>query len=467
MSYNTASTSRPNAIGLAQPFSNFDWNYPSQSGNVDFSAAFTNANGNLSITAGASGGINELKLNGSAVIGGDILVNSGSLNLAGSGGPYTWTLKSNLTIAAQADLNLTAGSSGSYTLVLNGSGVQTYACLGTNRATKLNWTVNSGSTLNLSNDLSLAIVGRTLAAVGNVNLNGRDLATDLVTGTGIIANQGGGTGHLNVGTGNGTNLLDGTLSLVDGTSGTLSLIKSGSGLLTITANNVFSGGLTVSNGTVLVNNTSGSGTGTGPVTVLAGSLGGTGIISGAVTVQGGKLSPGNSIGRLTVNNTVTLLSDTSIEIDKSASTNDQVVATVINYGGTLTVTNLNGSLVAGDSYTIFSAGSFTGNFSSIIGVPGQGLAWSFNPTNGTITVEQSIATTPTNLVFNVSGSNLALSWPTEYLGWVIEAQTNSLASGISANTNDWHILPGTELVTATNLTIDPANPTVFFRMRLP
>src|SRR5262249_45315358 len=131
---------------------------------------------------------------------------------------------------------------------------------------------------------------------------------------GTIRNQGGGNGILAVGAGNGNNTLDGTLALVDGAGGSLGLVKRGSGTLTITASQTFSGGLVVSNGTVLVNNSTGSGTGPGAVTVYGGTLGGVGTVAGPVSIQSGAtLSPGASAGTLTINNTLTLAGNTLIE----------------------------------------------------------------------------------------------------------------------------------------------------------
>jgi autotransporter-associated beta strand protein len=263
--------------------------------------------------------------------------------------------------------------------LLDSGGTQNYTCPGTNLAVKLNWTINSGTTLNLNDDLPLTASGRTLTANGIVNVNGNVVATDLVAGSGTIRNQGGGNGVLEVGAGNGNTTLDGTLALLNGTSGTLGLGKRGSGTLTITAAQTFSGGLVVSNGTVFVENTTGSGTGSGAVTVYGGTLGGNGIISGAVNVaSGATLSPGASVGKLTINNTLTLGGNTLIEVDKANTTNDLVVATSVNYSGTLTITDLGGGLSAGDSFTIFNAGSHTGDFTSIVGSPGPNLAWAFS-----------------------------------------------------------------------------------------
>ena len=77
---------------------------------------------------------------------------------------------------------------------------------------------------------------------------------------------------------------------------------------------------------------------------------------------------------------------------------------------------------------------------------------------------QPIATNPTNITSSVSGNTLSLSWPASHLGWVLQQQVNSLNIGISTN---WADIAGTASITATNIAINPASPTVFFRLRLP
>ena len=69
-----------------------------------------------------------------------------------------------------------------------------------------------------------------------------------------------------------------------------SLTKIGNGKLTLSKANTYTGGTTVSKGTLLVTNRTGSATGTGAVQVNKGTLGGTGIITGAVTVGTGRSS---------------------------------------------------------------------------------------------------------------------------------------------------------------------------------
>ena len=83
------------------------------------------------------------------------------------------------------------------------------------------------------------------------------------------------------------------------TGGTIGVIKEGAGRWVLSGSNSYTGGTTVSSGSLLVNNTAGSGTGSGTVTVASGAtLGGSGTIAGATAVSG-TLRPGNSPGILT------------------------------------------------------------------------------------------------------------------------------------------------------------------------
>jgi hypothetical protein len=58
---------------------------------------------------------------------------------------------------------------------------------------------------------------------------------------------------------------------------------------------------------------------------------------------------------------------------------------------------------------------------------------------------------------------LTVSWSPLYLGWTLQAQTNTLSTGITTWTGT--DIPGTDLVTSTNIPISPDNPMVFFRLR--
>ena len=66
---------------------------------------------------------------------------------------------------------------------------------------------------------------------------------------------------------------------------------------------------------------------------------------------------------------------------------------------------------------------------------------------------------PTNITASASSSTLTISWPADHIGWTLQAQTNGLSSG------QWFDLPGSDVVNAVILPINPANPSVFYRLR--
>jgi len=198
-------------------------------------------------------------------------------------------------------------------------------------------------------------------------------------------------------------------------------------------------------------------------------LGGNGIINCAVTLpSGATLAPGTSLGRLTVNSSVTLLagSTTRIELNKAALTNDQLrVVGALTYGGTLEVTNLAGTLWAGDSFRIFDATSAGGVFTAtnLPALP-NGFHWQWTPANGTLSITSTVALSPASISTVLSGNTLVLSWPASHTGWSLQAQTNSPGLGLSTN---WVDVPDSITTNELSFPIDRANGAVFFRMVFP
>jgi len=79
-----------------------------------------------------------------------------------------------------------------------------------------------------------------------------------------------------------------------------------------------------------------------------------------------------------------------------------------------------------------------------------------------LVIVNSVNTTPTNIVTSVSGNQLTLSWPADHIGWTLQAQTNSLSTGLSTNWND---VAGSTTTNQVIITVDPMNPAVFYRMK--
>jgi autotransporter-associated beta strand protein len=250
---------------------------------------------------------------------------------------------------------------------------------------------------------------------------------------------------------------DGSLN---GTNVPVNILKSGSGTLNLPVANTYSGTTIVSNGVLSLTGAIGTNT----TTVAGGLLVGNGTITGPVTVEsGGTIEAGatNTIGTLHLSSTLALSGNTVVKINKSAGTHDWFSGqSSVTYGGTLTVTNLAGTLTTSDTFTLFSPGASASNFASILGSPGHGLAYNF--ANGVLSVV-GVNTNSPKIQFGVSGNTLTLSWPTN-LNWILQSQTNSLSVGLSSN---WADVAGSASVTNMNVTINPTNPTVFYRMRLP
>src|SRR5262249_36585370 len=131
-------------------------------------------------------------------------------------------------------------------------------------------------------------------------------------------------------------------------SGTSSFRRSaewpGTGATTIlAATNTYTGTTLVDDGVLLIDGV--IGTNSVMVTNL-GTLGGNGLVRGPVSVQaGGTLSPGASIGKLTISNSLSLDSGSTclMEFSKNGSslTNDSIVGlTTLTYGGALSLANV-------------------------------------------------------------------------------------------------------------------------------
>ncbi|MEI6075927.1 MAG: autotransporter-associated beta strand repeat-containing protein [Verrucomicrobiota bacterium] len=118
-------------------------------------------------------------------------------------------------------------------------------------------------------------------------------------------------------------------------------------------------------------------------------------------------------------------------------------------------------------------GTFTGSFVSLSNklsgaVVGTSVTFRFYATNatgvawsGSQVAQMPEPWPPTNLIFSVSSNRLTLSWPANYLGWSLQVQTNSLSTGLGTN---WFTVPGSSLVTTTNVPLAATNPSVFYRL---
>lgn len=146
-------------------------------------------------------------------------------------------------------------------------------------------------------------------------------------------------------------------------TGASRLVKDDLGTLTLTADNSYTGGTEIRNGTLAVN-----GSIAGTLDVLsAGRLQGTGTVGN--TIVAGTIAPGNSIGTLNVAGTITFNPGSIYEVEvNAAGQGDRIAATgtaTIN-GGSVRVLAGAGTYAPSTRYTILTAdGGRTGTFGSV------------------------------------------------------------------------------------------------------
>jgi autotransporter-associated beta strand protein len=426
------------------------------------------------------------------------------------------TMLDNLVVSntSSAQLTLTGEISGNQALSISGSGTVTFAgsnsysgstsiglgqspgvlriannnSLGTTAGTTTVGPSGNATTarLELSNDIvcpePIIVAGR---SVGNNtpairNISGTNTLTGGITFLtgGTVYNYQAETGklilagpiHSGSTTGGRTNQLFGGAigeisGIIGGGTASQAVIKYDSGTWILSATNTYTGPTRILDGVLLVNGVIGSGL----VTVTNGTLGGSGVIKGPVQLQNGStLSPGTSIGTLTISNNCVQTTGTTtiLEVNRELNAFDQLLCSgSLVFGGTLVVTNHAGSFQLGDSFPLFTAASFAGAFNQLELPPlGPELGWQFNAANGQLSVISTLSLAPTEISAAVVGNNLQISWPPSHIGWRLEAQTNAAGAGLGAV---WFDVPNANLTNEMALPIDVLNGSVFFRLVYP
>ncbi len=381
--------------------------------------------------------------NTSATWAGGTEIRDGTLVLgrAGSNGllPGTLANPSSVVISTGATLKFNRGSNKSFFDIISGGGGITVANVNNAKVRLVSDNTYAGPTTISS---GILMIGQ-----GNPGEPG-SIASSVVNNSGSLV----------------FNRVE-DLTCAGAISGPGTMEKQGAGRLVLTGTNSYTGTTTVSAGTLLVNGVIGA----SAVTVTNGTLGGNGLILGPVAIQSpGCLAPGTSIGALTISNALSLAGVTVMELNAAAGTNDLVRGlTSVIYGGTLTLSNVAGTLTASKAFKLFSANSYSGAFASLTPAsPGQDLAWNTNTlaTDGTLRL---VSTAPVTISAGrgtpcaPSSVCLTLSWPADHIGWRLQAQTNSLSVGLGTN---WLDVPDSTATNQLTFTLDPTGGSVFYRL---
>jgi autotransporter-associated beta strand protein len=331
-------------------------------------------------------------------------------NGAGNSGTTTFTADANLTggfvTASIATLTVGRGSSST-----SGSGIVTASM-------ELDAGIISAGTVNIGlQPASSAKYGTGTVTVGTNSTIGAN-ATLNVSGNLNLALATGGTG---AGTTAGTLNINGGIvaagSIVAGTNGASSTV-------------------TLSGGTLVVTNS--CGTPAAPLTAL--------------NLSGGVLQLMNVNGALTSTNIVA----TTINASGSATIN---IGSIVNALGTIQIPII--SYTGADPYSSLALGTIPAGSTSASLVD--------DTANSTIDLMVTITINPNppKITTSVSSGVLTISWPADHTGWILQAQTNSLSSGLSTNPSHWVTVPGSSSVNSVAVTMDRNQSTVFYRLVLP
>ena len=198
---------------------------------------------------------------------------------------------------------------------------------------------------------------------------------------------------------------------------------------TLTVTLVTGGGSSAYNGTIK--------DGAGKLALVIGeaaTLGGTNLFTGGLSLVGGVIG-----GTLTVSNTF----PTNLTVSVANGSVLNLAFGVTNQIGALV---LNGVTQPAGVYKTGMTGLITGTGALLIGAAA-------GPSG------------PATLTNSISGSTLTLKWPAGQ-NWRLVSQTNSLATGLNPSSAAWTTVSGVSDGSAT-ITINPANPTVFYKLVYP
>ena len=203
------------------------------------------------------------------------------------------------------------------------------------------------------------------------------------------------------------------------------------------------------------------------------TLAGVGTLNGfLIADQGSIFNVGLPTGTFNVTSNASLAGAINMTLNiTNAPTNSELVAESYTIGATATlnVTNTGPGLYTGSTFKLFDQP--VSGFASVT-LPSKdptgttNYLWqnnlavngSITLTNGGLVIGPAI---PPPIKLSLSGNSLTLSWPPPYLGYILQAQTNSLGVGLSSN---WFNVTGSASVTNMTMTVDPGNGCVFYRL---
>ncbi|MCA6421885.1 MAG: BspA family leucine-rich repeat surface protein, partial [Flavobacterium sp.] len=312
----------------------------------DFTFSGNISGGGMSVFKQGAG---TMTLTGSITSISSVAVQGGNLSIGngGTSGSVSVNINNTATVVFNRSDNITYSNviSNSGTITKLGAGTLTLSGVNTNTGA---FNVNVG-TVQISTNERLGNCNLTVASGATFNLNGFSETIASIAGAGTITSSAVGAVTLTNG-GTTTTTFSG---VIQNGSGTVSLTKSGTGTLTLSGVNTYSGGTTLSTGTLNINNASAIGTGT--FIISGGTIDNTS--AGAITLTTN--NPQSWNGNFTFTGTQPLNMGTAA-VTLSATRIVTVTASTLTVGGVISGTSFGLTKAGAGTLTLTGTNTYTG-----------------------------------------------------------------------------------------------------------
>jgi hypothetical protein len=162
------------------------------------------------------------------------------------------------------------------------------------------------------------------------------------------------------------------------------------------------------------------------------------------------VSPGSS-------STVGILSNATMNLVNISNYGVQVPP----FQGSPYVNGVYGVWARSDAYGSMNVAGLTINGTSLTSIPSTGSAMA-NQSSGSPVQDFAFKFLPAPILsVGAFGPNLQLTWPQNYLGWTLLAQSNILGGGIGTN---WGVISGSTVTNQLSIPLNNSGGSVFFRL---
>jgi hypothetical protein len=396
-----------------------------------------------------------------------VIINGGSLTASAGDGFYvtgttgnsalgTITVLSNATISASTGniLNVDSSSTAIFTannVTLTGNLIADSTS--TNFITLTNGTtltgfINTAKQLTVFTNCTWNATSNSVVTVltnsGTINLTGK------ITTTNVLVKSGGTFG--------GSGTLSSNLTINAGAT----LILNSATNFVVGGNVIFGGAVTVAPSITNIS------AGTYKLLTYSNSLSGSPTFTYSAPGGSGQTAVFNTATSGVIYVTISVpVTTPSAPTNLTATAGDLQVALKWSAVTNATSYNIKRSLTSGGSYN-FVGNSTTTNFVNSSLVNGTLYYFVVTATNsaGESAVSSQVSARPvsavsTNLTLSVTNQQLQLTWPSDHIGWHLQAQTSSLAAGLGTN---WVTVTAADATNRMFLSLAPTNGSVFFRL---